>query len=222
MPVNPIFPLKLLDHSIGNTCFYPKGSFIYKIVNLKNNKLYIGQTRNFKSRINQHVGSLNKKSHQNKYLQRSFDKHGYDNFNIEIIEEVQLDNLTEREQYWCDYYKSYNRENGYNQLKDVRSPWYGKRSEEHCRKIALANTGRKHSIESRRKMSKARMGRFVGKEHPFAKEIQQFDKNMEFISEYDSITEAATISKIGRTSINNNLCGRSMSAGGFIWKFKNE
>lgn len=35
---------------------------------------------------------------------------------------------------------------------------------------------------------------------------------------YDSITKASASTGISRTSISNNLNGKSKSAGGFLWK----
>lgn len=44
---------------------------------------------------------------------------------------------------------------------------------------------------------------------------------MNLIKEYDSINLASLDVKLSRTSIGNNLTGRSKSAGGYIWKYKN-
>lgn len=55
-----------------------------------------------------------------------------------------------------------------------------------------------------------------------AKKILQYSKNDEFISEYSSITEASNVTNIKLTSISNCLKERSKSAGGFIWKYKND
>ncbi len=199
---------------------YPKGSVIYRIKNLLNNKGYIGQTKNFRKRLNNHSMYLNKGTHCNSLLQRAFNKYGCNCFIIEILEYVTLENLTEREQYWCDFYESYNRDKGYNFLIDVRSPWYGPKSEEHKRKIGMSNRGGKRSKETRHKMSIARIGRFKGKENPCSKSIIQYTKNMEIKGEYFCVREATESTGISKNSITNNLCGLSKSAGGFIWKFK--
>ena len=39
-------------------------------------------------------------------------KYGIDIFSIDIIEEVPIEQLSDKEQYWIQYYNSYN--NGYN------------------------------------------------------------------------------------------------------------
>lgn len=56
---------------------------IYKIENLINHKVYIGQSKDIKSRFNQH-----KSAETNKHLKHSFEKYGIENFSFEIIKET--------------------------------------------------------------------------------------------------------------------------------------
>lgn len=82
---------------------------IYKIVNIKNGKFYVGSTSNFHKRKLMHFNQLRKNKHHSIYLQRAFDKYGESNFEFIIIEEC--DNTFEREQEILnklDYSKSYN------------------------------------------------------------------------------------------------------------------
>ena len=60
-----------------------KISGIYKIENLINHKVYIGQSKDIKSRFNQH-----KSAETNKHLKHSFEKYGIENFSFEIIKET--------------------------------------------------------------------------------------------------------------------------------------
>lgn len=60
-----------------------KISGIYKIENLINHKVYIGQSKDIKSRFNQH-----KSGETNKHLKRAFEKYGIENFSFEIIKET--------------------------------------------------------------------------------------------------------------------------------------
>ena len=54
------------------------------------------------------------------------------------------------------------------------------------------------------------------------KSILQFDKNGDFIKEWESQSEASRKLEIRRTSIGNCLKHRNKTAGGYIWKFKEE
>lgn len=74
---------------------------IYKITNLTNNKVYIGQSINILKRFRDHKQiAFDKRSHCYDYpLYRAIRKYGIENFKFEIIEEVTKDLLTIREQY---------------------------------------------------------------------------------------------------------------------------
>ena len=48
-------------------------------------------------------------------IKKAIRKYGKENFTIELIEEVEVDKLDEREVYWISFYNSYN--NGYNCTK---------------------------------------------------------------------------------------------------------
>jgi len=58
---------------------------VYKIINLKNNKQYIGSTKNLYIRIRDHFDNLLKNKHSNIHLQKSFNKYGIDTFIFRII-----------------------------------------------------------------------------------------------------------------------------------------
>ena len=83
---------------------------IYKIENLINHKIYIGQSINIEERFKRH-----------KYLKdelaihRAIQKYGVDNFSFEIIELCELIELDTKEQFWISYYSSLI-PNGYNMV----------------------------------------------------------------------------------------------------------
>ena len=87
--------------------------FIYKISNSINDKIYIGKTLStIEKRFAQHQKDALKPEENNRPLYRAMRKYGPENFFVELIETVPLENLSEREKYWINYYHSY--ENGYN------------------------------------------------------------------------------------------------------------
>lgn len=96
---------------------------IYKITNLVNKKIYIGQTiHSLTHRFNQH----NNKAGCTK-LHAALKKYGRENFIIEEIEKVPIDKLDEREIYWISFYKSTDRSIGYNILPGGKLGPLGKR-----------------------------------------------------------------------------------------------
>lgn len=90
---------------------------IYKITNTINGKVYIGQSKNLKSRLRDHK---NKPFYNNNEfdspLHRAIRKYGLDNFFMETVEECLEEQLNEREIYWIKYYNSTDKTLGYNIL----------------------------------------------------------------------------------------------------------
>lgn len=75
---------------------------IYQIKNQINNKIYIGSSKNIENRWKQHIKSLNKEKHYNKYLQRAWNKYNYNNFEFIILEECLESELFIKEKIWID------------------------------------------------------------------------------------------------------------------------
>lgn len=101
---------------------------IYKITNLVNNKVYIGQTtRNFNMRYSA-AGKCVERVYgylcgcerygycHNVHLLRSIRKYGVDNFKVDEIFDVAYsqEELDEKEKYWINYYNACNPDFGYN------------------------------------------------------------------------------------------------------------
>ncbi len=123
-------------------------SGIYKIKNLISNKFYIGSAENLKMRIANHINRLRANTHINLHLQRSFNKHGIENFIIEEIEFCNIKELLTREQYYIDTLKPQ-----YNICKIAGSKLGVKCSEATKLKISNSNKGRVISEEARLKIS---------------------------------------------------------------------
>lgn len=151
---------------------------IYKLTS-PTNKVYVGQTLDLAKRI-RYYKTLQCKSQKRIY--HSLVKYGFDSHILEIIEEVDIEILMEREKFWIDQLKTncakYPKNNGLNlcdggigptgrvaseesKLKNsIRNK--GKvMSEESRRKISLSGIGRKHSAESKLKMSLANKGKLI-------------------------------------------------------------
>src|SRR5579864_2453635 len=115
-------------------------SGIYVWENLVTGKLYVGLSSNIYLRFNVHISRLRRGIHWNKHLQASWNKYGEKYFIFRILEVVEQNILVEREQYWIDFYKSYDKKYGYN-----------------LNPIANRTTGYHHTPEARRKISEANL-----------------------------------------------------------------
>lgn len=86
-------------------------SYVYKITNDVNGKMYIGQTsRTLDERFDEHLSELHKKRSIGRPLYDAMRKYGTEHFHVELIEET--DKPKEREIYWIEYYGTF--KNGYN------------------------------------------------------------------------------------------------------------
>lgn len=92
---------------------------IYIILNIFNNKVYVGQSVDMKKRKDAHMEALRSNRHFNDHLQKSFNKHGENCFMFEVIEHTEF--LDEREIYWIKELKSCDASSGYNLLHGGKS-----------------------------------------------------------------------------------------------------
>lgn len=132
---------------------------IYKIENLVNGKVYIGQSINFKRRFSEHLTELRNNKHANQYLQASWNKYGEHNFKISILELCDIDNLEIKENYWINYYGGVNSDNTYN-LK--AGGLHGHLSEISKQKLSIKAKAIHHkplSSETKQKLSLALKGK---------------------------------------------------------------
>lgn len=98
---------------------------IYCIRNKINDKKYIGKSINIEQRFSAHKTVLVKtdrdKKKTNRYLHSAVQKYGLDSFEFTILEvftDIDEDMLKDRELYWMDFYRSYERDSGYNLRRD--------------------------------------------------------------------------------------------------------
>lgn len=164
-----------------------KKSGIYQIRNIKNDKVYIGQSIDLDKRINNHKYHLKRNTHYNKALQNSFNKHGEDSFFFEVLEECNTSELDNKECFWISLFDSTNRECGYNfesggnankvmhketiekirktlQIKRLGkgNPMYGKKlTDERKEQIRLVNRGRSNKL-TEEDVRKIKMALYLG------------------------------------------------------------
>jgi len=166
-----------------------KVSGIYQIINIVTCKKYIGSAIDIDVRWKNHKKSCRSRIHENSYFQNAWNKYGEQSFQFQVLEKCEKEKLLEREQYWLDFYKSYERNNGYNICCVAGSSLGIKRSEETRKKISVAKKGwvspmrgTKMTNEMKKKLSEAHKGIQAGEKHPAA--ILTWEKVREIRQKY--------------------------------------
>lgn len=121
-----------------------KGAGVYAIVNLKNGKVYVGSSLAVRGRLLAHRSYLRRGVHDNQILQRAWDKYGERAFRFDLLQRCGPEATAAREQRWMRRLNSTDRRYGYNICLFAG---------------AGAMKGRKHTAESRAKMSENRKGK---------------------------------------------------------------
>jgi group I intron endonuclease len=120
---------------------------IYKIVNLVNDKFYVGSTTNKKVRFREHRKQLRGNRHHCKHLQSAWNKYGEDKFDFHVVEEVpEGRSLCAAEDVWLR--EHYGRDYCYNSGATAVAPWRGVPKEQH------PNFGVPKTEEQRQQISK--------------------------------------------------------------------
>lgn len=147
--------------------FSENKSGIYIIINLLDGKRYIGSAKNLGKRKTGHLAKLRHGKHENRHLQRSFDKYGIDCFEFRILEDCEKDNCLLLEQKYLD--EIFSSEENIKQYYNMNP--YAIRPPIMCGKDN-PNYGKDFSIETRLKMSlekkettKGKDNNFFGKKH---------------------------------------------------------
>lgn len=107
------------------------------------------------------------------------------------------------------------------------NPMFGKHhSEEAKKKMSEAKQGyvtwikgKHHSEETKKKFSEQRKGRYVGKNHPSARQIVQCDLDGKFIRIWEYAKQASDELNILLTCIIACCRGRQKTSGGFKWMY---
>jgi len=204
------------------------GAGVYQLVNLTNQKSYIGSSVNLKRRIKEYLNPLyihrNLKK-GNSIIMNAILKYGYTNFEIKILETITFDTnksksdrksiILAREQYYLD----------------LIIPEYN------INKFAGSNQGRVYSEEIRNKMSLAKKGKPGNKKGAILSEetrslmkensgrasgIIMLNKNNEVLAKFKSIQIASDVTGISRNRISR--CARKIRKQiiekGKIYKFE--
>jgi len=213
-------------------------SGIYSIKNLKNNQQYIGSAVNYPNRFRQHKSLLNLNKHYAKHLQKSWNKHGSQNFIFELILCCSKENLLEFEQYFLDKLAPV-----YNTLKIAGSRLGTKASLETLKKLSDSHKGKPspnkgiktgkpswnrgipQTEETKLKLSKASKGKHYSPKSEFKKgernkkllrKIECVDLELSFLSIADAARFCGNVNYM--FNIANCARGKQPTAYGYKWK----
>lgn len=199
----------------------PKHAGIYAIVNILNNKKYVGSTSNLSKRYRQHFNLLVKNKHINIHLQNAYNKYGNASFEFWILEQCDdiPDTLLLLEQKYIDSDGDYN----ICKIAGKTTGIKGKAHEitEYQRiKIIEANKNRiwtKEELERRSLLMKN--SPLVASQR---KPVLQYSTDNKLLNEFDSIMSAARYLKNenARVSIKRCCQRKQKLAYNFKWRYK--
>lgn len=170
---------------------------IYKIINLINNKFYIGSSKNLKVRLWKHRSLLRHNKHYNLHLQNSWNKYGEDNFDYCIVETCDEEHQYEREQFYINTLHP-----EYNIAEKVELPSFSEES-------------RKKQSETRKRMFKEGLLTPTRMTKVF-----MYDLNGNFIKEFPSEKSAAEELGVDKSQIEKNLTGENKRCHNYIFTYE--
>jgi group I intron endonuclease len=134
---------------------------IYKITNLINEKVYIGQSINIEKRFISYKNLRNCKRQKKIYASLNF--YGIENHTFEIIKECCIKELNYYERHYQEYYNVLG-DLGLNLKYTKTNDKSGSLSDETRKKISEFQKGRKHSEETKEKMSQSQKGKIFSED----------------------------------------------------------
>ena len=181
--------------------------WIYKITNIQNNKVYIGQTiRPIEQRFNRHINdALN--NILNTHFARAIRYYGKENFVIEAIDHAETqEELNQKEQYWIRYYNSV--EDGYNETDAISK----------CGGNTYQSKTPDEMENIKEKIRKTKLGKL----NPMARRIKRTNIITGEVEIFDTVIGCAQACgiKSGKTSIVERLNGKRTSPLNQKWIFE--
>lgn len=212
--------------------------FIYKIENIINHKIYIGQTikKNPEKRFKEHIYKAF--SSPNTFLHEAIRKYGVKNFIFSVIEEVENKDLNEREMYWVSYYDSYNK--GYNMTlggntmkkrekyckvsdETILACYFGQAKQNGSKTAKLLDISEDtvyRRLEEYHITARTREQIAIENNKQFYKPIWQVDINtFQVVKEWKSISEAKNVFHFNASALEAQK--RKVSQG-YLWCYANE
>lgn len=207
--------------------------YVYKVDNIITDESYIGVTRDFESRIKDHIQRSN--SEKSQKFQNAISTYLPDNFRWEVIDTTySLQELALKEIYYINKYDSF--KNGYNSnrgggfkkevfqfdsLGELLASY--ECLESAASAVNAASASISHACIGGRKTCKDYIWSYSSSVEIAndcrKKSINQFSLQMDLINTFDSIANASKFTGINKSSIAKCCRGERTKAGDFIWEF---
>lgn len=207
---------------------------VYKLTNKANGKCYIGGSLDVHKRRTEHFKPSRIERLNHLPLYEAISKYGKNNFEFEILEETNEDDLVEREEFYIKEFNSV--EDGYNVSSTALNLHDEDLLVEHSRKLSERNKKNWTDPEYRKRItesSRAYQATVSDEERENAVKalneytdsiklpVGQYDKAGNLIETYEGVREAERALGLPNDSVGKVCRGVKYrkTAGGFVWKY---
>lgn len=143
---------------------------IYAIRHTASGRIYIGSSKQIRTRLKEHLADLRKGAHRNCYLQATFDKYGSEAFHFFIVWRCDPDELLDAEQVFMDGYRVCDQDRGFNLSNSAYRTVMSPEGKERMRAKHMGEKnhffGKRHSDATRAHLSEVRRSMQQGEENP--------------------------------------------------------
>ena len=206
--------------------------YIYKVTNIQNNKIYIGQTTySVKERWNKHLSEARNNLDKKTHFKNAIRYWGENNFLVETIEECPNEKLDSRECFWIAYYDSY-KGWGYNStyggegtlLYDRETMFELWKKGLNLNEISERLGCHSKTVSAGLQSLKISHNEILKRGFKTASEkncriILQYDSNGQLLNEYKSADEVVKNFDINVSTV-RGACRGKWYAKGYYWKYK--
>jgi len=176
-----------------------------------NNKNYVGSSSNLKKRIREHFSCLKRNTHPNSRLQRAFNKYGIEAFSYKIISTCPPEYLVKLEQWFIDNTKNTVNLNPFAYSSKGRVPKKSTR-----KKISKALMGRIISEETRQLLSKSKLGKPQPKSKETKEKMSKAKKGIVFLEEHKQKLKEAALKR--SKNLSDRVLGERNPSAKLNWK----
>lgn len=215
---------------------------IYQLRSLTTGKIYVGQSKNIKERMKYHRWDSKKQNKSEWPLYIDFNKYGFDDFVLEVLEECVVEKLDEREELYIKKFEATNPEKGYNfcssaipfkdeKLREVIKPLGSKAIKDFNKKAWANEDYRKMMSEKSRKnqLERLKNPEYLEEKTQQLKKatdkmkmkVGKYDEDLNLLEVYDGVRIAERANNLPNDMVGKVCRGSKYrkTAGGFKWKY---